>query len=251
MKSVNGVEIEIVEDEGFFEKSAETLCSIIASVQQTRKSCRVALSGGSTPAGIYRVIARNPSAFGINWDSVKFFFGDERFVPKDSDQSNFKLANDLLFLPLGIPDSNIFRWKTELQDPQAVAEEYAESISDEFGSNDASLPIFDLVILGMGPDGHTASLFPNSPALDENVKIAVANEIGSKFGTRLTLTFPVLNRAQCVLFLVRGADKAETLADVLENPSANLPAALIQPEFGRLIWMISRSAATGLNGSPT
>ncbi len=203
-----------------------------------RGSFTVALSGGSTPLLLYRHL-RDAS---ITWEQVFFYFGDERNVPPDEDASNFKGANKSLFRPLLIREDNIFRWRTELQTPLEVADDYEQTLQKL--SDD--LPRFDLVLLGMGADGHTASLFPGTDALDETQRLAVANGVPQLGSWRFTLTYPVINNARNAMFLVAGEDKADTVKEVVEGDS-DLPAKLVQPESGKLTWYLDQSSARALD----
>jgi 6-phosphogluconolactonase len=199
-----------------------------------RGSFLVALSGGSTPILLYKQLL----AADLDWNRVAFYFGDERNVPADEDASNFRSANQELFRPLRIREDRIYRWRTELDTPEQVAADYQERLED-IGPG---LPRFDLILLGMGSDGHTASLFPGTEALHETQRFAVANWVSQLGSWRFTLTFPVINNARNVFFLVAGTDKAETLSRVLEtgNEDDNLPARRIQPTQGELNWFVIR-----------
>lgn len=227
--------------------AAERFVSIAAGVIDRNDRITVALSGGSTPKALFRLLASEPFRSEVDWENVLFFFGDERNVPQDSDESNYRMANGNLFLPLNIRAENIFRWKTELNDPVVIAEDYETAIRTAFPGK---FPIFDIVFLGMGADGHTASLFPGSSGLDEKDKIAIANPVAKLNTTRLTLTFPVFNAAANVIFLVAGADKASVLARVLEGDTDyhELPSRGIQPTSERLYWYVDAAAAQDLTG---
>lgn len=210
----------------------------------------VALSGGSTPKALFHklIIAH------IDWSKAFFFFGDERNVPPNDEQSNFRMANETLFEPLGVGAANVFRWTTELPSSQEVATDYAVQLESlnamkppaYAGGTD---PRFDLILLGMGTDGHTASLFPQTTALDETEKLAVANWVPQLDTWRYTLTFLVINNARNVMFLVVGADKAETLKDVFEGERRpdELPAQSVLPADGELFWFVDEAAANLLD----
>lgn len=202
-----------------------------------RGAFTVALSGGSTPLLLYRNL-RDAS---ITWDRVFFYFGDERNVPPNEDASNFKGANKELFRPLRIREDNIFQWRTELGTPLEVADDYQQTLEKRF----TNPPSFDLILLGMGADGHTASLFPRTDALSETDRFAAANWVPQLGSWRFTLTFPVINNARNVMFLVVGADKAETVKNVVEN-DAGLPAGLVLPHDGKLTWYLDRASARDL-----
>ena len=206
----------------------------------------VALAGGSTPEMLYGLLATLPFRSDIDWKQVHFFFGDERAVPPDHADSNYRMAHAALFAPLETPAANIHRMQGEMPDQDAAAREYEAELRAHFGISDAhALPGFDLILLGMGPDGHTASLFPHKAALQEKTRLVVASEPGLKpFVPRLTLTYPVLDQAANVLFLVAGADKAATLHRVLTGPPdpEALPSQAVAPTDGSLVWLVDRAA---------
>lgn len=206
-----------------------------------RGSFAVSLSGGSTPILLYKQLL----AADLDWNRVSFYFGDERNVPPDEDASNFRGANQELFRPLRIREDRIYRWRTELETPEEVAQDYQERLED-IGPG---LPRFDLILLGMGSDGHTASLFPDTEALDETERFTVANRVPQLGSWRFTLTFPVINNARNVMFLVAGADKSETLSRVLtsEPKPDGLPAQRVNPIKGDLNWFIDQAAASKLS----
>ncbi len=176
----------------------------------------VALSGGSTPRAVHELLASDVYRGAIDWDRVHFFFGDERNVGPSNAESNYRMADESLLQPLSVPPSRIHRWPTELL-PAAAAESYSETLRTFFGSSAGEFPEFDLILLGMGDDGHTASLFPETAALDEMRRIAVENWVEKLGAWRLTLTFPTINRARATLCLALGPKKAETLKKVIEG----------------------------------
>lgn len=214
----------------------------VALVKKIPGRFTVALAGGSTPKALYRLLASDEFRDRIDWPKVFFFFGDERCVPPDHPDSNYRMAKENLFDLLEIGPKNIVRWPAETTRPEEAAAIYENALKDFF-SND-SLPRFDLVLLGLGADGHTASLFPFSPALKEASRIAVANPVEKFAANRLTLTFPVINHAANVIFLVSGAEKAGALKEVLEgapNPD-KYPAQMVKPVNGNLLWLIDEPA---------
>jgi len=198
--------------------AADKFVEIAAGSVDDRGRFTVALSGGSTPKALNRLLASEAYRDQVSWERVLFFFGDERNVPCDSEDSNFRMANESLLGPLGISKDQYFRWKTELTDPALAATDYEKVLKNNFESMP---PTFDLILLGMGPDGHTASLFPGTTALDEGDRMAVANPVPQMNTTRLTLTYPVINAGRNVAFLVAGEDKADMLSRVL-NSDADL-----------------------------
>lgn len=224
-----------------FEKFVEIANEAIES----RGLFTVALAGGSTPKSLYRLLSSVKPKDEIDWSRVFFFFGDERNVLPDDEESNFKMAHENLFAPLEIDINNIFPWLTGSETPEITAEIYQGEIQRFFDLGENEFPIFDLILLGMGADGHTASLFPFTKALSETEKIAVANPVEKLKTTRLTLTFPTINNARNVVFLVAGEDKAETLREVLEGEfqPEKLPSQNVKPENGNLYWLLDENVA--------
>ena len=215
----------------------------------------VALSGGSTPKAMFSVLAAEPFLNTVPWSSIYFFWGDERCVPPDHPDSNYRMTHDALLSKVPVPSQNVFRIPAEMPDPKRAAEEYSALLVKFFLSGPeanrtgtaplSSLPRFDLVFLGMGPDGHTASLFPHTTALQAGDQIAVANYVEKFKAHRITLTAATINNARNVTFLAAGEDKAETLRNVLEGgyqPDL-YPSQLIRPSNGTLLWMVDEAAA--------
>lgn len=226
--------------------AAEKIVEIAKQSIEERGRFTIALAGGSTPKSLYRLLAGDEFKNKIDWSKVYFFFGDERNVLPDDADSNFRMANENLLAALQIGDENIFRWNTEAKDVEIIVEDYETVLSVFFELDEKKqFPRFDLILLGMGDDGHTASLFPYTKALNETVKIAVANPVEKLDTTRLTLTFPVINNARNVMFLVKGADKAETLKTVLEDEyqPEKYPAQAVKPVDGALFWLVEKEAA--------
>jgi 6-phosphogluconolactonase len=208
-----------------------------------KKPFSVALSGGSTPRMLYELLGSPTFAGRVRWPNVHFFQVDERCVLPDDPQSNYRMIRQALLESAPLPEVNFHRMAAERPDREQAAREYAEELGRVLHPAPGEWPRFDLILLGMGPDGHTASLFPGSAALDEHT-VWVAPNFAPKLNSfRLTLTLPVLNAAAHVIFLVEGADKAETLRQVLEGPEGRFPAQLIQPARGRLSWFLDESAA--------
>jgi 6-phosphogluconolactonase len=207
----------------------------------------VALSGGSTPKALYSLLASNYAGFA--WNRVFIFFGDERHVPPTDPESNYRMANEALLTKIAIPPENVFRVPAENPDAAAAAIEYETQIRRFFALKPGEFPRFDLILLGLGPDGHTASLFPDTAALDEQSRLVVANWV-AKFKThRITFTFPVLNRAAEVIFLASGAEKADMVRQVLQGKnSSQLPSQRVQPTDGKLLWLLDETAAAKLTG---
>ena len=227
-----------------FEAAAAEFAAQASAAVRAKGKFTVALSGGSTPRTLYSLLATKP---GIPWDKICIFWGDERHVPPDQPESNYRMANEALLSKVPVRPENVFRIHAEEKDAAAVALQYEQTLKDFFHSSPGEFPRFDLIFLGVGPDGHTASLFPGTSALNETKRLVVSNWV-PKFNTdRITFTFPVLNAAACVIFLLSGADKAATLHDVLENDSANLPSQKVCPAGGKLIWMVDEPAARTLS----
>ena len=209
----------------------------------------MALSGGSTPKTLYQTLASPEWKTRFEWQKIHFLFGDERCVPPDHQDSNFNMAQASFFHPLAIPPNHIFRMKGEGEDPLPVAREYEQTIRQLTQTQPPTMPRIDLVLLGLGDDGHTASLFPGTSALQETKKIVTVGQAPTGIRSRLTLTLGVLNQAAMVLFLVTGKGKADMIRRILEPASEadrSLPAAKITPESGQLVWMLDQAAAAGL-----
>ncbi len=206
----------------------------------------VVLSGGSTPKSLYTLLADDVTLrAAVPWDKVHFFWGDERHVPPDHPDSNYRMAHEALLSKVLVPAANVQRIKSEYPEAHRAADEYDQRLREFFAVTVGHFPQFDLLLLGMGPDGHTASLFPGTAALHERTRLVVANWV-EKFSTdRITLTPPVLNNAARIIFLVGGEEKAETLRAVLqgEQQPERFPAQLISPTQGTLLWLVDRSAA--------
>ena len=204
----------------------------------------VALSGGSTPRTLYSLLAKDYADF--SWSKTFVFFGDERHVPPDHSDSNYRMVNEALLSKVSIPTDNVYRVRGEMPDAFAAAADYEEKVRGFFKLQPGEFPRFDLILLGLGPDGHTASLFPESDGLKEQSRPVIANWV-EKFKThRITFTFPVLNHATDVMFLASGSDKAEMVKQVLEGTNTPpFPAQQINPT-GRLVWMLDEAAAAKL-----
>jgi len=202
----------------------------------------VALSGGSTPKAMFQILADKAFADALPWRSIYFFWGDERCVPPDHADSNYRMAYEALLSRVPIPRENIFRIPAEDEDHKRAAANYSENLRTFF---DTERPSLDLVFLGMGADGHTASLFPGTTALCPSDRIAVANYVDKFQSWRITLTADTINRARNIIFLVAGADKAPALKEVIEGPRnpEQYPSQLIKPSHGALLWMVDEAAA--------
>lgn len=241
-------EVRIVPDaEALAGAAAELFARVTGAAAATRARATVALSGGSTPRRMGELLAEPPLRDRVPWDRMVVFWGDERWVPESSPESNAGVARRTFLDRVPIRPDRVHPFPTEEGDPAAAARAYERTLREVFG---APVPRFDLVLLGMGDDGHTASLFPGTAALGERSALAVANPVPKLDATRLTLTVPVLNRGREVVVLVGGEAKAETLAAVLEGPERTdeLPIQLVRPESGHLIWLVDSAAASRLGG---
>ena len=239
-------ELQVVPDAAsLYQAAAAEFVKAAAVSIETQGSFSVALSGGSTPRGMFALMAGDGLRGQVRWDRVFFFWGDERHVPPDHADSNFRMAREALLSHLSLRDDQVFRIHSENTDAAAAAQEYESTVRQFFGVADGQFPRFDLVLLGMGPDGHTASLFPGTKALLEQTRVAVANWVGKFNAYRITMTAPVIDAAARVLFLIGGEDKAPALKAVLEGPLevSQLPAQLIHPRDGSLVWLCDRASA--------
>jgi 6-phosphogluconolactonase len=213
-----------------------------------RNRFTVALSGGSTPKSLYSLLAARHANF--DWSHTYLLFGDERHVPPDHPDSNYRMVNESLLTKVQIPAANVFRVKAEKPDAQAAAADYDAQLRAFFQLKPGEFPRFDLILLGMGPDGHTASLFPGSEGLKEQSRLVIANWIEKFNAYRISITFPALNNAAVVMFLASGPDKADMVHQVLERKNQPpYPAQQVQPENGKLLWMLDAPAAAKLTSN--
>lgn len=227
--------------------AAERVVNIAEAAVTTHGRFSVALSGGKTPRALYALLATNEYLSAIDWAQTHVFWGDERCVPPDHHDSNYHMAREALLDYAPLPMGNIYRMRGEVE-PSHAADEYENALRHYFKGRADSEHLrarFDLVLLGLGEDGHTASLFPNSAALDEQERWVVAHHVETLDAWRITLTPQAINAAAYVIFLVTGANKAERLKQILSEPlqPRQLPAQLIQPTDGRLLWLVDRDAA--------
>lgn len=233
--------------------AAEEFITRAAEATAARGRFAVALSGGSTPQRLYQLLTEPAFRSQVDWSRVDLFWGDERCVPPDNKDSNYHMAQEAMLSRLPIPPGRIHRIEAERPDREAAAQDYQAVIARAFGIDAAGpSPALDLILLGMGPDGHTASLFPATKALDETARWVVVNHVPKFAADRLTLTYPILNSAREVLFLVAGADKAERLVEVLEGPDnpRRLPSQRVRPAAGLLLWYVDRQASARLTLPP-
>jgi 6-phosphogluconolactonase len=235
--------IVVSDPDALAHKAAEHWTHLAQEAVTSRGRFSVVLSGGSTPAGLYRLLAQSPYREQTPWHAVHLFWGDERCVPPDDPASNFRLAEEALISQVRIPPENIHRILGE-REPDAAARSYIQEIEDYFCGPRAR---FDLVLLGLGSDGHTASLFPGSEALRESrMVVPMRARYEDRPTCRVTLTLLPINAARHVLFLVSGETKAEILKTAIEEPEARLPAQQVNPQAGQLIWLVDKAAASRL-----
>jgi 6-phosphogluconolactonase len=225
---------QVIRSRNFVADAAALILERAHKAMAERNEFRIALSGGNTPAPVYAQIAAE--ARDLPWDRVRFTFGDERCVPPDDRQSNFRMARENLFVPAGVPEKSIMRMRGEI-DPQVAAQEYEDRLNAI--ATERSEPIYqhDLILLGLGDDGHTASLFPGTAALEETARRVVANFVPRLNAWRLTFTFPLIDRARHILFLV-GASKSPQLIERVLAGDPQFPAARVNPFEGEVTWMI-------------
>ncbi len=223
--------------------AADEFARSAADAIRKRRLFRVALSGGSTPRALYRRLTRPPYRGAIAWDRVRFFWGDERCVPPDSERSNYRMARKALLDPLGIPPRHVFRMKGE-EEPEAAARAYEQTLRRHAGG----FARLDLVLLGLGEDGHTASLFPGTAALDPGRRLVAVNYVAKFSEWRITLTCGALNAARRIVFVVSGTEKARAAARILQKGPGwrELPASAVCPRRGSLLWLLDQAAASKL-----
>jgi len=220
----------------------ETL-RIIQDAVKLRGRFAIALAGGHTPAKMYAMWAEKYAAQ-TPWDRVHMFWGDERYVPADDPLSNYRMTRETLLSHVPIPAANIHPAPTSLPTPEKAAGAYDAQVRGFFGADE---PVYDVTLLGLGPEGHTASLFPGSPALEEKQRWVVAVQVAAKPPNRLTFTLPVLNRSRNTYFLVAGKDKREILAALRSEPDSQpsqYPAGRVRPAHGRVLWFLDQAAAS-------
>jgi len=243
--------IEVLPDmQRVYWRAAEEFSRLALESVGSKGVFNVALSGGSTPKGLYVLLAdeTHPFRARIPWQRTHFFWGDERNVPADDPQSNYGMVWGTLLSNVPVSPGNIHHIPTELHDAALVAEGYERLIRQHFRLEPGQLPRFDLILLGMGSDGHTASLFPGSSALQETEKMVCAVLEPKGKVDRITFTFPVLNNAENIRFLIVGKDKAEALRKVLsgDSQSETIPAQRVHPVQGNLLWLVDLAAASRL-----
>lgn len=248
-------EVRIVDDAAALSAAAAAeIAMALAAAVAARGQATLVLSGGSTPRGVYAALASGDGLPApVPWSRVHVFWGDERHVPPEHADSNFRMAHEALLAHVAIPPAQVHRIAAELADPAQAATLYAQDIRAVVGSVDGALPRFDVVLLGLGADGHIASLFPGSPALASAAPLVAAPYVEAMTAHRITMSLPLLNAARVVIGLVSGAAKAAAVRHVLAPGPASptLPGALVQPAHGRLLWLVDRAAAGALAPPPS
>ena len=233
-------------------EAAERFVALANDAVRRTNRFTVALAGGSTPERLYRLLASDAYRDAVPWASVYVFFGDERCVPPDDPESNYRMARQSLLDHVPVLSEQVFRMEGE-RDPQSAAMKYDAVVGDVFGLTPGRVPQFDLILLGMGPDGHTASLFPHTDALQVVERLVAANFVPKFDSWRLTLTYPVLDAAMQVLFLVGGAEKADAVQHVIEGPfePVEYPAQGVSTPDGTVTFLLDTAAASKLQRTPT
>lgn len=231
--------------ESLSREAAEQFVRLAQQQAHEGRRFSVALAGGSTPRRLYELLAGEPYRSRVPWEVVHVFWSDERWVPSDHPDSNFRQAFDLLLTHVPLPAVNIYRVPIGSGDATLAAATYERTLQTFFKLQDGAWPAFDLVVLGLGEDGHVASLFPKSAALQETHHSVIATTGGNPDVPRVTLTLPVLNHAKRLLWLVAGAKKASVVRDALEGAdrAEELPAQLVRPAHGTALWFLDRAAA--------
>ncbi len=244
------VEYQVASSAAAVAQAAAKLFAGAASAAVTaRGRARIAISGGSTPKAMFALLADPSQSFlgQVPWDSLDLFWVDERCVPPDHAESNFRMTSEAMLSKVPLPAAQVHRMEGEL-DPEIAASRYESELRNAFKLEGAETPTFDLILLGMGDDGHTASLFPHTAALDEMSRLVVANHVPQKDTWRITLTWPVINQGREVAFLIEGAAKTQVLHDVLVgsyDPETK-PSQLIRPAGGKLLFLLDNAAAAML-----
>jgi 6-phosphogluconolactonase len=231
--------------EAIAKRAGQEFVQSAARAVSEKGSFTVALSGGSTPKALYSLLANDAALRAqLPWDKMYLYFGDERNVGPDHADSNFRMASETMLSKVPLKPEQVFRIKGEYKDTEKAAQEYEQALRASFKIGEGQFPRFDLVLLGMGNEGHTASLFPGSKALHETKRLVVRNWVGKLYTNRITLTAPAINNAARVIFMITGADKALALKGVLEGPYEpdQLPAQMIQPSKGHLLWLVDTVA---------
>ena len=228
---------EVIRSKNFVHDAAGFILAQAQTALAERDQFRIALSGGNTPRPVYTEFAR--IGHDLPWDRMVFTFGDERCVPPDDAQSNYRMARESLFVPAAVPEKSVMRMRGEI-DPQLGAQEYQDGLDSLAAQRGETIYRHDLILLGMGDDGHTASLFPGTAALEEKTRKVVANFVPKFDSWRLTFTFPLIRQARHICFLVN-ANKNVALLEKVMQGDKQFPAAQVEPEDGALTWFLGEA----------
>jgi 6-phosphogluconolactonase len=231
-------------------RAADELLRIATNAVADHGRFSIALAGGSTPKALYHLLVEDPALRSrLPWDNMGVFFGDERHVGPGHPDSNFQMASDAFLSKAPLKPEQVKRIKGEYEDTDKAAREYEQEIREYFRLREGEFPRFDLILLGMGNEGHTLSLFPGTRALHETQRVVTRNWVGKLFTERITLTAPAANNAAEVIFMVAGADKTLALKGVLEGPfePEQLPSQMIRPANGKLLWLVDAAAGGSLS----
>jgi 6-phosphogluconolactonase len=243
-------EIRILPDGAAIAKrAAQEFVQAASAAVRERGTFNVSLAGGSTPKALYSLLVNDPTLRSqVPWDKTHLFFGDERHVPPDHPDSNFRMATEAMISKLPLKPEQLTRIKGEYPDAEQAALEYEKTLREYFKLKDGEYPRFDLLLAGMGNEGHTLSLFPGTRGLHADGRIVVSNWVGKLYTERITLTAPAASNAAEIIFMVTGADKALALKSVLEGryEPEQLPAQLLQPRKGELLWLVDAAAGSML-----
>ena len=232
-------------------RAAELILAAANTAVQQNGRFTIALAGGSTPKTLYSLLSSEPYFSVMPWDKTYIFFGDERCVPPDDKDSNFRMASESMLTKLALKPEQVHRIKAENPDPEKAAQEYEQLLTSFFGLSSGQLPRFDVTLIGMGDEGHMLSLFPGTKALQDGGRLVRSNWIGKLYTWRVTVTAPVANNSGLVIFMVTKPDKALALKGVLEGPyePEQLPSQLLQTTNGKTVWLVDTAAAEKLDPS--
>jgi 6-phosphogluconolactonase len=243
-------EIRILADgTAIAKRAAQEFIQAAAAALREKDAFNISLAGGSTPKALYALLATDPALRRqVPWDKIHLFFGDERHVGPGHPESNFRMATEAMISRVPLAKDQVVRIKGEYQEVEEAAREYEQALQSYFNLKAGEYPRFDLLLAGMGNEGHTLSLFPGTKALHVDGRIVVGNWVGKLYTERITLTAPAANNAAQIILMVTGADKACALKAVLEGPfePEQLPAQLLQPRNGKLLWLVDAAAGSML-----
>jgi 6-phosphogluconolactonase len=225
--------------------AARAIAELLGAAVQQRGVASLALSGGDTPRMVYEQLGSERTHVKPPWKKTHLFMGDERCVPPDASNSNYRMVNDTLVRRISIPPANVHRIVGEIP-PSDAAEIYEDKLKEFFQLGPGQLPVFDVILLGLGEDGHTASLFPGTPAVTETQRMVTSLTVEGQKAARITLTLPVINNARTVMFLVAARNKAKVLQKVVEESEIIYPAQMVAPTSGELHFLVDREAASQL-----